>query len=219
MKKIIYIIVFIISVSSLKAWPPTIDTTLLVVDPLKIAEYDQIMDGLNKSKIINIFYNEFYKKNYDSMLPDSLKQDSIDYMAAVHKFYDADIDIVFYLMQFLDDSSKCNWVRTRDKMRATYLLVDELISRKYIAALILIECYLRFEGEYWISIPRCPTYIAMDPSQPLVLFDKNYLKKWKYFYRKNKKGLNKTIRYDYKYNLRPWYKVYGDSIYYHKYAK
>jgi hypothetical protein len=106
--------------------------------------YETILKGLGKSYTINKIVE---KRNFllCMNIDDSLfKKDSLQYEKSRKDFYNSEVDIVYYLLKYQNDSLKyCSWIKVEDPCRSTIYL-SEFISKSK-GALILIDNYLKIK--------------------------------------------------------------------------
>ncbi len=175
-------------------------------DSIAVKRYDTILEGLNKSYVVDYTYADKYSicyRNRSKHRDSIMVNDSALYYKSVKDFFNCDSGIVFYLLTFEKDSSECFWIRKRCMYKPNKTRMSFLINLKYIAALILIENYLTNYNDSIIHIPRVPNINWVDNSQPVTLLDYKTLKDWVYRIKSTYK-----MRYFFENTFRPWYRTY-----------
>jgi hypothetical protein len=132
-------------------------------------EYDIILDGLTKNyvllsnKIEKDLYLEYFKLSEEQHL-----KDLEEYDKAVNAFYNADKDILDYLLSYEKDTSHiCKWIKTKNPYSSNIGETDLLTNAE--GALILFDNYLTNSSHI-----RTPTYVSELSYEKLKLFyDKN----------------------------------------------
>jgi hypothetical protein len=150
-------------------------------------EYDVILEGLKKNYVLlsndidKDLYLEYFKLSDEQHLKD-LEQ----YNDAVSAFYNADKDILNYLLAYENDTTNiCNWIKTKDPYSSSVSKVDLLTNAE--GALILFDNYLTNSSSI-----RVPTYL-----------NKLSFKKLKSFYLLNKRLSKEELKEEYKKLINP----------------
>jgi len=144
-------------------------------------EFDEMLSGLNKSYILAADASgkeeilRFYNK-----LPEQYTHDSIEYRAAVQKFYNTDKMLVDYLLGFEKDTSLVFWVGQYNPLSSRIEYYDLIKNQKRIAAMVLIYNYLadlknRIQDNYMVKLP--------DRQAADVHIDYNAMRNWYNRYR------------------------------------
>ena len=102
------------------------------------SETSYILNYVNDKEKYDWVYSENPLKDYEQF-----KEDSLKYFAAYDKFINSESSVIDTLLKYLDDTTECKWVLTFWTFSSIHYTVDQIVNRKDISALILIENYLK----------------------------------------------------------------------------
>ncbi|KZS38257.1 hypothetical protein AWE51_18345 [Aquimarina aggregata] len=137
-------------------------------------KYDTILKGLTKNYVLlnNEIEKDLYLE-YFNLTEEQNLSDQEEYKRALRNFYNADKDILNYLLSYEKDTSQiCKWIKTKNPYSSSINEIDLLTNAK--GAMILFDNYL---------------VNSVDIKIPVYLNNLSY-KKLKLFYSENK-GLTK----------------------------